>query len=154
MENNIVKVDANEIQTTKTNADNISFNIPEGFINTINMDTNEGKMRVVKALNSAVSLNDYVGVELKICDCITMPGVRKGRNNMPDMPCQNTILIDVDGNSYFTQSDGVARSITMYAAVWSDFGKETTEEGYLSLCCKETELNNGNSLKTIVPFEG
>ena len=136
------------------NADSISFNIPNGFINTIDMSTNEGKVKAVKALNDAVSLNDYVGVELKICDCITMPGVRKGRNGQPDMPCQNTILIDVDGTSYFTQSDGIARSILMYSAIWSDFGKTTTPEGYLSLCVKEQTLNNGNSIKSIVPFEG
>lgn len=145
------------IKTENTNlatADSITFNIPEGFINTIDMNTNEGKIKAVKALNDAVSLNDYIGVELKICDCITMPGIRKGRNNAPDMACQNTILIDIDGVSYFTQSDGIARSIRMYAAIWPDFGKTSTDDGYLSLCVKEQELNNGNSLKSIIPFEG
>lgn len=152
MADEIIKVEDTKIANVTT--DSISFNIPEGYINTIDMTTNEGKKKAVKALNDAKSLNDYVGVELKICDCITMPGVRKGRNGMPDMQCKNTILIDIDGTSYFTQSDGIARSITMYSAIWPDFGKESTAEGYLSLCVKEQELNNGNSLKTIVPFEG
>ena len=149
MAEEIVKIGDTGITTTK----NIAFDIPDGFINTLDMNTNEGKIKVVKALNDAKSLNDFVGVELHVCDCITMPGVRKGRNGMPDTPCQNTIIIDDEGNSYFTQSDGIARSILIFAAVWPDFGKNSTKEGYLSLCVKEQQLKNDNSLKTLVPFE-
>ena len=145
----IVKIDNKELDIT---TDNISFDIPQGFINTVDMSTNEGKVKVVKALNAAKSLNDFVGVELKVCDCITMPGIRKGRNGMPDTNCQNTIIIDIDGNSYFTQSDGIARSILIYSAIWPDFGKNSTSEGYLSFCVVEEELANGNTLKKIVPF--
>ena len=149
MAEEIMKVENKELGITSSN---ISFDVPKGFINTIDMTTDEGKKKVVKAINDATSLNDFVGVELKICDCITMPGIRKGRSGKPDEACQNTILIDTDGVSYFTQSDGIAKSILVYSAVWPDFGKNSSKDGYLSLCVKQEELNNGNLLKKLVPF--
>ena len=146
------------IATVNNNGNSIStgidFNIPRGFINTVDMTTAEGRNTVVKAINDAVSLNDFVGMEIKVKDIITMPGVRKGRNGASDMPCQNTILIDTDGVAYFTQSDGIARGIQTYGAIfWDANGNLTASEGYLSLMVKERELPNGNRLKTIVPFE-
>ena len=129
-----------------------SFDIPTGFINTFDINTDEGKKAVLKAYNSSESLNNHVGEVLKIRDCITAPGIRKGRNGQKDMPCQNTYLIDIEGVSYFTQSDGVARSLQMFAALYPDFGK-STEMGCIELCCVEQNLSNGNTLKTLIPAE-
>ena len=132
------------------NVEKVDFNIPTGFINTYDLSTNEGKMKVVNATNNSVPLKDYMDTELHIVDCVTMPGIRKGRNGMPDTECKNVHLIDVDGVSYFSQSDGVARAVQMFAAMWSDFGKNTTPEGYLAVKCIAQELPNGNTLKTLV----
>ena len=134
-------------------SENIDFNIPTGFINTFDLNTNEGKMKVINAVNASVPLKDYMNTELHIVDCITMPGIRKGRNGMPDVECKNTHLIDENGVSYFSQSDGVARAVQMFSALWSDFGKKTTPDGYLRIMCKEQLLNNGNTLKTLVIVE-
>ena len=128
----------------------VNFDIPTGFINTFDFTSNEGKMKVVNATNNSVPLKDYMDKELHICDCVTMPGIRKGRNGMPDTECKNIHLIDVDGISYFSQSDGVARAVQMFAAMWPDFGKNSTEEGYLAIKCISQELPNGNTLKTLV----
>lgn len=133
--------------------ENIDFNIPTGFINTFDLNTNEGKMKVINAVNDSVPLKDYMDKELHIVDCITMPGIRKGRNGMPDAECKNTHLIDEKGVSYFSQSDGVARAVQMFSALWPDFGKQSTNEGYLRVMCKEQQLNNGNTLKTLVIVE-
>ena len=141
---NIVKSESTEINTN-----NIDFAIPTGFINTFDLSTNEGKIATVNAINDSEPLNNYVGTVLKICNCITIPGIRKGRNGQPDTECINTHLIDIDGKVYFSQSDGVARSIRSFAALWPDFGKGTTIEGYLPMVCKESKLANGNSLKTM-----
>ena len=126
---------------------NVSYN---EFINTFNLESNEDKKKVVNAVNNSVPLKDYMEKELHICNCITMPGVRKGRNGMPDAPCTNTYLIDVDGVSYFSQSDGVARAVQMFAAMWPDFGRESTDVGCLALKCVEQELPNGNTLKSLI----
>ena len=127
----------------------IDFNVPTGYINTYDLSTNSGKMKVVNATTNSVPLKDFQDVELHIMDCVTMPGIRKGRNGMPDTDCTNVHLIDENGVSYFSQSDGVARSVQMISAMWPDFGK-TTELGYLRLKCTAQTLPNGNTLKTLV----
>lgn len=137
-------------ETAIVENENVNFAIPTGFINTINMETNEGKMKVVNAVNSSVPLKDHMDEELHIVDCVTMPGIRKGRNGSPDTNCVNVHIIDVNGVSYFSQSDGVARAVQMFAAMWPDFGRHTTEEGYLRIKCIAVELANGNTLKNLV----
>ena len=139
-----------EKTNTAITATDVQFDIPTGYINTIDLNENSGKMKAVNAINNTVPLKDYMDVELHIVDCITMPGIRKGRNGMPDTECKNTHLIDENGTSYFSQSDGVARAVQMLAAMWPDFGKESTTDGYLAIKCVEQELANGNSLKSLV----
>lgn len=116
---------------------------------TVDPNDNKGKFKILNAINGAESLNNHMYEPLKICDCITEPGSRRGRNNMPDTACINTYLIDVDGNAYFSQSDGVARSVYTINTLWSDFGK-STDEGYLLLQCVEKTLSNGNTIKNII----
>lgn len=118
-------------------------------INTLNLSTTEGKVATINALNNAMSLKDAKDAVLDICDCITMPGVRKGRNGMPDMECVNTYLIDTEGNAWFTQSDGIARSVKMIAMMFPDFGKNTPD-GCLHVKVDSRELNNGNTIKNLV----
>ena len=125
----------------------IDFAPVQGFINTCDLDTLDGKMRSANAINSAGSLNDHVGEVLRIVDVITMPGVRKGRNGQADAPCQNTYLIDADGITYFSQSDGVKRSINTTLSI---FKKCDAGKGYLPLVCKSDVLPNGNTIKTLV----
>lgn len=117
-------------------------------INTLNTDTFDGKITALNALNNAVSLKD-ANSSLKICDCIALPGVRKGRNNTADTECQNTYLIDIDGNAYFTQSDGIARSVRMIYMLFPDFGK-SSDIGYLKVRVVEKKLPNGNTIKSLV----
>lgn len=125
----------------------IDFAPVQGYINTCDLDTLDGKMRSANAINSAVSLNDHVGKVLRVVDVITMPGIRKGRNGQADTPCQNTYLIDVDGVTYFSQSDGVKRSINTTMSI---FKACDTGKGYLPLACKADVLPNGNTIKTLV----
>lgn len=141
---------ANEIVKNDQTQEIQAVSMVEGYINTFPIDTVEGKIATINAYNAAVSLKDYVGVVLHICDVITMPGIRKARSlDQVDTHCQNTYLIDTEGKAYFSQSDGVAKSINVIAAMMPDFGK-SSELGYLPLACTETQLANGNTLKQIV----
>ena len=130
-----------------------NFDVPTGFVNTIDLSTNAGKMKVINATNNSVALKDHMQEVLKINNVITMPGIRKGRNGMPDVECINTYLVDVDGVSYFSQSDGVSRAVRMLVAMWPDMGRESTDDGYLPLKCEETQLANGNTMKTLIIAE-
>ena len=143
----------NETEMQVVDNQDVNFNVPTQFINTFDLSTNDGKMKVVNATNNSVPLAQNMDKELHITDCITMPGVRKGRNGTPDADCKNVYLIDEKGVSYFSQSDGVAKAVQMFATLWPDFGKTTTPEGYLAIKCISQELPNGNTLKTLVFVE-
>lgn len=127
----------------------------EGYFNTLDLSTYEGKVKTLQATSGAKPLKDHEGEVIPVTDAFTMAGVRKGRNGMPDVPCQNTYIIaaaDEQGNvtSYFTQSDGIARDINMIAAMFPDFGKSTSK-GHLELVVMSEVLGNGNTLKHITP---
>lgn len=118
---------------------------------TIDLNDDMGKLKVLAALNYAAPLKGTVGKEIVFCDCIQIDGVRKARNaGDSDTPCKNTYLIDVDGNAYFSQSDGIARSTQMVSTLFPDFGKHL-DEGGIKLKLVEQKLPNGNTLKNLVP---
>ena len=126
----------------------IDFAPVQGYINTCDLDTLDGKMRSANAI-MVLEHGEIIerGEVLRVVDVITMPGIRKGRNGQADTPCQNTYLIDEDGITYFSQSDGVKRSINTTMSIFKtcDAGK-----GYLPLACKADVLPNGNTIKTLV----
>lgn len=143
----IVEATTTEITPTVNMEDIMTSN--GNMINTMNLATDEGKISTLNAVNNAMSLKDAKDTALDVCDCITMPGIRKGRNGMPDTECQNTYLIDTQNNAWFTQSDGIARSVKMIAMMFPDFGKSMKDK-CLHLKVEAKELANGNTIKTLV----
>jgi len=138
---------ANEL----ANISNVNAGIKNQFFSTLKMDTVQGKIKLQRAYANANSLNDVPeGTILKICDVIVTPGISKGRKGAPDTECQNTYLIDTDGNAFFTQSDGIARDINFIMYIFEDMGKESTEEGYLNIAIVEKKLPNGNTVKNAI----
>lgn len=138
----------------------------EGYINTLGMDTEQARVDTFNTLNGSMSLN--VGLpcdpstglspEFTVIDCITTPGVRKGRNGQPDVDCQNTYLITNKGARYFTQSEGIARSVNAIAALYPGFNKkvdvdEVTGEvrvhGGVRVAVKAVQMPNGNTFKQL-----
>lgn len=115
------------------------------FVNTLSVDTFEGKMATANALNNAQSLKMFMDTPLTITDVIQTPGIRKGRNGVPDAPCTNTYLVDADGKAYFSQSVGVARSAQMLLGVFPDMNKP---QG-LTLVCVEQPISATQSVKNL-----
>lgn len=145
---NLATTKNNNLATTDSN----DFAIPEGFICTLDIDTIDGKMQLATALNGAVSMSELVDVPLNVTDIVTTQGTRARTGEI----CTNTYLICDDGNVYFSQSDGVARSIKILTALFTD--KNTGEflnpvEQGVAFMVKETKLNNGNTLKSVVPVK-
>lgn len=120
-----------------------------GYINTLDLSTRTGKLATVNAYNNAESLNQYDGEWLEVCDAITTPGVRRSRQaGVPPVPCTNTYLITKDGNAYFSQSDGIADSITFLHGIFPDLGK-SDPDGCLMMQVVEVPTNGGNTLKRL-----
>lgn len=126
----------------------------QGFVNTCDISTRQGKITVIKAVNNAQSLADVPeGTVIDVCDIVTKPGIRKARDpRLPNTPCINTYLIDTDGNAYMSQSDGIAQSAEFIVSAFPDMGKSDPER-CVPLFVKVTPLPNGNTVKSLVPAE-
>lgn len=130
---------ADEITTT----DN-AFNIPSGYVCTLDMSTNDGKIAIAKALNGSEPLKNHMDEVLTLAGVVTTPGVRAVSNST----CTNNYLILADGTVLFSQSDGVTRSLKVIVGLW---GENLSNGEGVKVKCISQNLNNGNTLKTIVP---
>lgn len=121
-----------------------AFNIPQGYVCTLDMTTTQGKKQVAQALNGSTPLKDKMNEVINLIGVITTPGTRAVSGN----DCTNNYLIADDGTVYFSQSDGVTRSVKVIVALW---GAELASGNSVPVKCITQKLNNGNTLKTIVP---
>lgn len=138
--------DNNELTTVEngTIVNDNSFNIPQGYVCTLDMTTQEGKVAVAKALNGSSPLKDQMNQVLHLKGIVTTPGTRAVSGN----ECTNNYLILDDGNVLFSQSDGVTRSLKVIVALW---GAQLADGETVDVKCISQQLNNGNTLKTIIP---
>lgn len=138
MAENIVKAEQAAI------VEDTAFNIPQGYVCTLDMATDEGKKQVAKALNGSIPLKDQMNEVINLVGVITTPGTRA----VSGSECTNNYLVAEDGTVYFSQSDGVTRSLKVIVALW---GTKLKAGEPVGVKCIEQKLNNGNTLKTIVP---
>ena len=128
------------------------FEIPRGYICTLDITSIDGKMQLATALNGAITMKDRVGEPLPVVDIVTTQGVRARTGE----ECVNTHLILEDGTVLFSQSDGIARSVKVIVALFTDPNTNKfvspLSQG-IALMVKEQELPNGNTLKTIIPVK-
>lgn len=120
------------------------FNISEGFICTLDRTSTEGKVAIAKALNGSEPLKEHMDEVLHLAGVITTPGVRAQSNSV----CTNNYLVLKDGKVLFSQSDGVTRSLKVIAALWD---RDLHDGKTVDVKCISQNLNNGNTLKTIIP---
>lgn len=149
--------DNTELATIETaNADLVPVaSAPASLASTISGSSAADKARVFNATSGAISLSnaakdpDFV---IDVVDIFQTQGVRKSRNPMlPDTPCVNTYLLTVDGETYMSQSDGIARSAIDLVSehMFPDCGK-SSEDGCLHLGVKTKVLENGNTVKSLM----
>lgn len=145
--NDIVKAENTEII-----ANSADFNIPTGFICTLDLTTIEGKLAVSHAISGAVSMRDKTNEVLRVTDFITKPGVRARTGEV----CVDSRIICEDGTVYFSQSDGIAESIRFIVGIFTD-PKTGNFTPLLPLgiglkVCEQT-LANGNTRKYLDPVK-
>lgn len=101
------------------------------------------RVRMFNARNSAMSLKNIGDTPIDIVDVMTEIGVRTRSGN----PCQNTYIFTADGQVYFTQSNGLGKTINeLIDMVAGDF-KTNTANGYVKAQIKETSLSGDRSYK-------
>lgn len=111
------------------------------FICTMDNSTFEGKRAIVNARNSALSLNGRGAEPLTVIGAYIAPGVRSqtGKN------CANVYLFGKDGNTYFSQSQGIYRSVLDIFDMFPDFN---APDG-ITVAVKQTPLSGGRSTKSL-----
>lgn len=122
-------------ETAQTNVDNYRH------ICTIDNSTFEGKRAIVNARNSALSLNGIGDTPITVIGAYTAPGVRSQNGQK----CVNVYLFAKDGKTYFSQSQGIYRSVLDIYDMFPDFN---APDGIL-VVVKETPLGGGKSTKSL-----
>lgn len=122
-------------ETVQTNVDNYRH------ICTIDNSTFEGKRAIINARNSALSLNGIGNTPITVIGAYTAPGVRSQNGQK----CVSVYLFAKDGKTYFSQSQGIYRSVLDIYDVFPDFN---APDGIL-VAVKETPLGGGKSTKSL-----
>ena len=138
-----MNVNENAIAKAENSAD---FEIPRGYICTVDITTMNGKLDVMNALNGSTALADHEGETLMVKNIVTTQGVRSRTGEA----CTNTHLILADGTCLFSQSDGVKRSVEVLVALFTVNGVCDFGDG-IPVKLQSQLLPNGNTLKTLVP---
>lgn len=103
---------------------------------------------IANAANSAKSLNAAIegGVDVfNVIGVMTEPGVRRSRDaNSVDTPCTNTTLVCEDGNAYFTQSEGIRKSVDTLCKLGVFAAGEV-----VALSVDVTKTGSGNTIKSL-----
>lgn len=122
-------------ETAQNTADNYRY------ICTMDDSTFEGKRAIVNARNSAVSLNARGAEPLTIIGAYIAPGVR----SQTGQKCANVYLFGRDGETYFSQSQGIYHSVVDIYDVFPDFN---APDG-ITVAVKQTPLGGGRFTKSL-----
>lgn len=122
-------------ETAQNTADNYRY------ICTMDDSTFEGKRAIVNARNSAVSLNGIGDTPLIVVGAYIVPGVR----SQTGQKCANVYLFANDGKTYFSQSQGIYRSVLDIYDVFPDFN---APDG-ITVVVKQTALGGGRFTKSL-----
>lgn len=122
-------------ETAQNTADNYRY------ICTMDNTTFEGKRAIVNARNSALSLNGRGAEPLTVVGAYIAPGVR----SQTGQKCANVYLFGKDGQTYFSQSQGIYRSVLDIYDMFPDFN---VPDG-ITVAVKQTPLGGGRSTKSL-----
>lgn len=122
-------------ETAQNTADNYRY------ICTMDDSTFDGKRAIVNARNSAVSLNAHGAEPLTVIGAYIAPGVR----SQTGQKCANVYLFGKDGKTYFSQSQGIYRSVLDIYDMFHDFN---APDG-ITVVVKQTPLSGGRSTKSL-----
>lgn len=111
------------------------------YICTMDNSTFEGKRAIVNARNSALSLNGRGAEPLTVIGAYIAPGVR----SQTGQKCANVYLFGKDGKTYFSQSQGIYRSVLDIYDMFPDFN---APDG-ITVAVKQTPLGGGRSTKSL-----
>lgn len=108
---------------------------------TMDVSTFDGKRAIINARNTATSLAALGNKPLTITGTYVTLGIR----SQTGQKCANVYLFAKDGKTYFSQSEGIYRSVLDIFDMFPDFN---APDG-LTVAVKQTALGGGRSLKSL-----
>lgn len=111
------------------------------YICTMDNSTFEGKCAIVNARNNALSLNGIGDTPITVIGAYIAPGVR----SQTGQKCANVYLFANDGNTYFSQSQGIYRSVLDIYDMFPDFNAPNG----IPVTVKKMSLGGGRSTKSL-----
>lgn len=132
--------DKEQMNDTANETDQITVD-NQRCICTMDNSTFEGKRAIVNARNNALSLNGIGDMPITVIDVYVTPGVR----SQTGRKCANVYLFANDGKTYFSQSQGIYRSVLDIYDMFPDFN---APNGIL-VAVKETPLGGGKYTKSL-----
>lgn len=108
---------------------------------TMDISTFDGKRAIINARNTATSLASLGAEPLTVTGVYVTPGVRF----QTGQKCANVYLFAKDGKTYFSQSEGIYRSVLDIFDMFPDFN---APDGLL-VVVKQIELGGGRVLKSL-----
>ena len=130
-------------QMNGTTVNETAYNTADNYrcICTMDDSTFEGKRAIVNARNNALSLNGIGDKPLIVVGAYIVPGVR----SQTGQKCANVYLFGKDGKTYFSQSQGIYRSVLDIYDMFPDFN---APDG-IPVAVKQTPLGGGRSTKSL-----
>lgn len=122
-------------ETAQNTADNYRY------ICTMDDSTFEGKRAIVNARSTALSLNGIGDTPLIVVGAYIVPGVR----SQTGQKCANVYLFANDGKAYFSQSQGIYRSVLDIYDMFPDFN---APDG-IPVAVKQAPLDGGRFTKSL-----
>lgn len=108
---------------------------------TMDISTFNGKRVIINARNTAISLASLGDKPLTVTGAYVTPGVR----SQTGQKCANVYLFAKDGNTYFSQSQGIYRSVLDIYDMFPDFN---APDG-ISVVVKQTPLDGNRFTKSL-----
>ena len=133
----------NETTVNETTVNETAQNTADNYrcICTLDDSTFEGKRAIVNARNSALSLNERGAESLTIVGAYIVPGVR----SQTGQKCANVYLFEKNGSTYFSQSQGIYRSVLDIYDMFPDFN---APDG-ITVAVKQTPLSGKRFTKSL-----
>jgi hypothetical protein len=114
-----------------------------GIVTSFAIETDDDKKRLFKAQNAAASLADMDGTYINLVDvAFTESNLVDDEGESKDNP--GVILIDADGECYFSGSLGVYQSVK---SIINSFGMPATWSAPIKVVTKTRTLRNGRQYR-------
>ena len=127
-------------------ADNITRHVSEdGYFATFSTEDMAGRRKLFNSTQSAKLLRDFMNTPIELSDIVFAPTTITDEEGF-SQTIMGCYLIDTDGTSYVSSSQGVCKSA---ATILAQLGAPADWDGPLTVMCCESNTARGRRFKSL-----